>query len=46
MAVTVSFGKAIHPPGDDEIDDCYQAFRALAKQVERAVIALRDEVPA
>ncbi len=45
-AVTVSFGKAIHPPGDDEIDDCYQAFRTLAKQVERAVIALRDEVPA
>ena len=45
-AVTVSFGKAIHPPADDEIDDCYQAFRTLAKKVERAVIALRDEVPA
>ena len=40
---TVTFGKPIHPPAMDEIEDHYAAFRALTEQVEAAVTALRDE---
>jgi long-chain acyl-CoA synthetase len=41
--VEVTFGRPIYPPSVDELDDVYEGFRELAKQVESAVIALRDE---
>jgi 1-acyl-sn-glycerol-3-phosphate acyltransferase len=43
--VTVTFGRPIHPPGADEVEDHYEAFRALTKKVEEAVISLRGGVP-
>ena len=41
--VTVTFGQPMYPPGDEETGDRYEGFRAFAKQVERAVMSLRDE---
>ena len=43
--MSVAFGRPIHPPRDDEIEDHHEAFRALTKKVEEAVISLRDEAP-
>ncbi|MBU0719694.1 MAG: AMP-binding protein [Planctomycetes bacterium] len=43
---TVTFASPITPPSIDEVDDPHAAFRALTEQVERVVVALRDEAHA